>query len=599
MITDKHLAHTPNLLSIRNKQKNKRKMETNRVYNLPGSRMRDLNINRQELAPMDQSGQHPNQYSSPSLSYESASPVQQVGGSERSSYNGQQHAEGLEKTDIQPLQDEDRTQALERLVWKFKSELEAERTEKEYYQSKANEYYAALCDRDPRLIAERQRRAQAPELATAVNTASSPFAVHSPDAVSHVSPLTSSTSSPAVLFVSAPSALHSSAHASAMPPPPIVSSSDSRQIAGPSATSSSAPRQSAVPSVAFLPDPREQAVPSATRSSAPRHTAVQSVTTLPNPGQAAGPSATRQFAPYQRAECSETCAPASSPTALPAVARLSAPLGPAFPIAAPPAPPILIDLTIDKSSSCSPSRSQKRKRAPEQESDDEGFNERRRILSKSFDWMRPKDRPNFQKKNPYQADSTGNDTEYHQYDYDVGQADQKSPMTQRRARAPPPASAQLSDSVENTHSHHLTRKSKTNYEKRQETAKSRRQAEARKRLKIKKKQINNVASGEKTQGQEAEDYEAMADKMEAELEKETEDAVKQEQEAKDYEAMADEMEAELEKESEYADTQRQKAEDYEALGEEMEADLEKELEVEYLDEIAQEIENWFDESSST
>lgn len=200
------------------------------------------------------------------------------------------------------------------------------------------------------------------------------------------------------------------------------------------------------------------------------------------------------LAPHQTAVASLTRSPAPSHTAGTAVASVSAPPGPASPAAA---PPIFVDLTIDKSPSCSPSRAQKRERSPEQESY-EGVNARKKMLSKSLDWMKPKDRPNLQKKNPYQADSTGLDTEYDDYDYDLGQARRESLLPQIQAPAHSPASAKPSDVLENQNSNHRTRKANTR--KRQETAKTRDKAEALEKLKTKKKQIMNATTAEKTQG---------------------------------------------------------------------------------------------------
>ena len=438
-------------------------------------------MNSQKLASMDQNGQRPYQYSSPSF-YESATSGQQLGVSEKRGYDGQ-HGEDQERVQIQPERGAERIRALEKLVMSLKNQLDEEKTEKQYYKGKAMEFYKKLCMHDPRMLAECQRRAQVTQLAAAAaaaaNVATSPSAPTYSAAVLPGFRLPASPSSATVPSVPAPSALLSSAKASAIPP---------------SVASSSTPRQTAVPVV--------------TRSPAPSHTDV------------------------------------------PAVARLSAPLGPASPVAA---PPIFIDLTIDKSPSCSPSRSQKRKRDPEQESD-EGSNARKKILAKSFDWMKPKDRPNFQTKNPYQHESTGFDTESDQYDYGPGQARQESPLPQSQAPAHPPASVKLSDFLENQHSNARTRK--TNTRKRQETAKTRRQEEARERLKTKKKQIMNAATAEKPEEQEAEDYEAIGDEMEAELEKETEDVDK----------MAKEMEAELE------------------------------MEAEDVDKVAEEMENWLEQS---
>lgn len=497
-------------------------------------------MNSQKLASMDQNGQRPYQYSSPSF-YESATSGQQLGVSEKRGYNGQ-HGEDQERNQIQPERGAERIRALEKLVMSLKNQLDEEKTEKQYYKGKAMEFYKKLCMHDPRMLAECQRRAQVTQLAAAAaaaaaNAATSPSAPTYSAAVLPGFRLPASPSSATVPSVPAPSALLSSAKASAIPPS-VASSSTPRQTAVPPVTP---PRQTAIPPVTSSPYQREKAAPPATRPSAPRQTAVPSVTSSYDPRQTAVPSATRSFAPRQTAVPSVSRSPAPSHTDVPAVARLSAPLGPASPVAA---PPIFIDLTIDKSPSCSPSRSQKRKRDPEQNSD-EGSNARKKILAKSFDWMKPKDRPNFQTKNPYQHVSTGFDTESDQYDYGLGQARQESPLPQSQAPAHPPASVKLSDFLENQHSNARTRK--TNTRKHRETAKTRRQEEARERLKTKKKQIMNAATAEKT-----EDYEAIGDEMEAELEKETEDVDK----------MAKEMEAELEMEAEDVDKMAEEMENW-------------------------------------
>lgn len=490
-------------------------METNRAYNHPVSRKGGA------FMSMDQNGQRPYQYSSPSF-YESATAGRQLGVFEKYGYNGQ-HGEGQERNQIQPERGAERIRALEKLVMSLKTQLDEEKTEKQYYKGKAMEFYKKLCMHDPRMLAECQRRAQVTQLAAAAaaaNAASSPSAPTYSAALLPSFRSPASPSSAALPSVPSPSALLSSAKASAIPP-----------------------------SVASSPTPRQTAVRPVTPPPAPRETAIPPVTFSSNPRQPAVPSATSSFAPHQTAVHSVTRSPAPSPTAAPAVAHLSTPLGPASPVAA---PPIFIDLTIEKSPSCSPSRSQKRKRAPEQESD-EGFNARKKILSKSFDWMKPKDRPNFQTKNPYQPESTGFETESDQYDYGLGQARQENLLPQSQAPAHPPASVRLSDFLGTQHSNTRTRK--TNTRKRQETAKTRRQEEARERLKTKKKQIMNVATAEKTEGQEAEDYDAIGEEMEAELEKETEDVDK----------MAEEMEAEL----------GMKAEDVDKMVEEMENWLEQ------------------------
>ena len=249
--------------------------------------------------------------------------------------------------------------------------------------------------------------------------------------------------------------------------------------------------------------------------------------------------------PCQTAVPSVSPSPAPSHTAVPAVTRLCAPLGSASPVAA---SPIFIDLTIDKTPLSSPTKSEKRKRTLEQESE-EGNNLRKKILTKGFDWMKPQDRPNFQKKNPYQPKPTRSEspsgidpmetdnTDSLQNGPDLGQPGQERPLAPSQAAAHPPASATLPKSPSSKRSPPCSRRG---YSKKQPaTARGQRQNEARERLKTKRNEIilkQNAATAEKTEEQEAEDYGAMGEELEAELEKDAEDIDK----------MAEEMENGLE-----------------------------------------------------
>ena len=238
--------------------------------------------------------------------------------------------------------------------------------------------------------------------------------------------------------------------------------------------------------------------------------------------------------------------PAPSPTAVPAVTHLCAPLDSASQVAA---SPILIDLTIDKTPLSSPTKPEKRKRTLEQENE-EGNNLRKKILTKGFEWMKPQDRPNFQKRNPYQPKPTRSEspsgidpmetdkqppTDSLQNDHDLGQPGQERPLAPSQAAANPPASATLPNSPGSKRSPPCSRRG---YSKRQQaTVRGQRQNEARERLKTKKNEIilqQNAATAETTEEQEAEDYEAMGEELEAEFERDAEDIGKMAEEMENW-----------------------------------------------------------------
>lgn len=189
---------------------------------------------------------------------------------------------------------------------------------------------------------------------------------------------------------------------------------------------------------------------------------------------------------------------------------------------------------------------QKRKWASEQERQ-AGDHLRKNILTKKFEWMEPKDRPNFKIRNPYKPldiDPTENEqypTQALHYDHDLGQASQEPPLAPSQAPSHLPALAKLPNPKKNKPSGG-PRSRRLNNDKLGGNAKTQSMSEARERMKAKKKQIareQNAAMAEKTLEQEAEDNETMAAEMEAWLEQE---------QPEDNEMMAAEMEAMLEQE---------------------------------------------------
>lgn len=191
-----------------------------------------------------------------------------------------------------------------------------------------------------------------------------------------------------------------------------------------------------------------------------------------------------------------------------------------------------IDLTLDETPPSSPP-SENRKRALEQESQ-AGYHLRKKILTKTFEWMEPKDRPNFKKRNPYkpeptslerplEIDSTETDKPYPedslQFDHNLGQTSQEPPLTASQAPAHPPASAKLLNPQKNKPSKPRTRK--PNNEKAQATTMAQQQDEGRERMETTEEQ--NATAAEKTQEQAVEDYGAMEAERGAILEEGAED----------------------------------------------------------------------------
>lgn len=192
-----------------------------------------------------------------------------------------------------------------------------------------------------------------------------------------------------------------------------------------------------------------------------------------------------------------------------------------------------IDLTLDETPPSSPT-SQKRKRAPEQEGQS-GDHLRKKILTKPFEWMEPKDRPNYKQRNPYKLDPTSSErplnldptetdgpypTDSPQYDHYLGQASPEPSLSPSQAPAHPPASAKLP----NPQKIGRPGTRKPNSKKSQATGKAQRLDKARGRMNTKKQQViqeQNTPTAGKTRGQEAEDYGAKGAETEAIMEGET------------------------------------------------------------------------------
>lgn len=148
--------------------------------------------------------------------------------------------------------------------------------------------------------------------------------------------------------------------------------------------------------------------------------------------------------------------------------------------------------------------------------------------------MKPEDRPNFEKRNPYKPSPSSferpldiDPTEIHEqyptqalhYDHDLGQACQEPLLVPNQAPTHPPAPAKLPNPKKNKPSG--PRVHRPNKDKPEGDVRTQRISEARERMKTKKKQIvreQNAIAAEKAVEQEAEDCETMAAEMEAMLE---------------------------------------------------------------------------------
>lgn len=438
--------------------------------NDPGSRKRTCIGNGQALARVDQNVLRPHQYNSTSA-YKSATSKRQICIPEQVDYT-EQYEETQGKHQIQPRWVVNRIRALEHEVIHLQRQLYQAKKEKDYYKCKTMDFYKKLCMHEPAMLAKYQQKVL---IAANLNTAPSPSASISSDTAPSVFRSPVPPSSDAVTSVPSPSALTSSAKTSAIP-------------------------------YQFSPSPL--AVPSVTHLSAPLLSA-------------AVPSATYQAAAPTPA--SSHCMPNSTSSVA--------------------ASALYIDLTLEKTPLVSPT-SQKRKWAPEQESQ-VGDQLRKKILTKAFQWMEPKDRPNFKKRNPYKPEpnsfespleidptetSKGYPTDSLQYDYNLGQASQEPPFVPSQAPAHPLASAKLQNPQKNKLSKHEKRK--PNNKKPQLTTRAQRQGEARERIITKRKQIiqeQNATTVDKSQEQEAENFETTGAELEAMLEEDIEDLFGQEE----------------------------------------------------------------------
>lgn len=486
-------------LSISKEEKRKRDMENNEAYIIePGHRERArLRGGGQTLVPVQQRGPWPHQYKTSSNRQSPAFNQQQAGIPGQFRRTGQ-YAEAPMGNQEHPRQDSGRIRALEAQVATLSQQLQDEEREKNYYKYKTSQFYLRLCLHEPGMSAQQRRTAE--KLLVTHLTPPTLTAIPSVTIPSDSGP---SALLPSVLssFVPAPSAATLSVHHPSIPHSSIPHPSTTRVAASrpsahpPPAPTSSAPRP-------FAPPPSAPP-PTTHRSSAPR------------------PSAPRQGTFLSSNPSRHTPRSASPVTA-------SA---------------LHIDLTIDDSPP-SPRTSQKRKWASEEERQ-AGDHLRKNILTKKFEWMEPKDRPNFKNRNPYKPldlDPTEHE-QYHtqalHYDHDLGQANQEPPLAPSQAPAHLPAWAKLPNPKISQPSGPRARR--LDKDELGGNARAQSMSEAQERMKAKKKQItreHNAAMAEKTLEQEVGENET-ATGMEAPLEQE---------ESEDNETMAAEMEAWLEQE---------------------------------------------------
>ena len=141
----------------------------------------------------------------------------------------------------------------------------------------------------------------------------------------------------------------------------------------------------------------------------------------------------------------------------------------------------------------SPHTSQKRKWASDEERQ-AGDHLRKNILTKKFEWMEPKDRPNFTNRNPYKPldlDPTEHEqypTQALHYYHDLGQASQEPPLAPSQAPAHLPALAKLPNPKISQPSGPRARR--LNKDELGGNARAESMSEARERMKAKKKQID-------------------------------------------------------------------------------------------------------------
>lgn len=469
-------------LSISKEEKRNRNMESNEAYTIEPGYRERARLGADQTLVPIDQGGPWPHQYDTSSNRESPAFSQQAGIPGQYDRTGQ-YAEAQVGNQRHPCQDSGRIQTLMGQIDTLSQQLQQERREKNYYKLKTLEFYLRLCIHEPGMPAGHRRRAE-----TLLVTDSTP-----PTFTPISSVTIPSDSRPSALL---PSAVLSASHPFAPPPSAATPFVPHPSIPHPSIHHTSTTR----PSASRPSSSRPSALPPpAPRPSAPRHGAVLS----------SAPS-----------RCT---------------------LGSASPVTA---SALHIDLTIDDTPPSSPTP-QKRKWAPEHERQ-AGDHLRKNILRKKFEWMEPKDRPNFKNTNPYKPldiDPTEQEqypTQALHYDHDLGQASQEPPLASSQAPAYLPAPAKLPNPKINKPSGPRARR--LNKDKLEGNAKTQSMSEARERMKAKKKQIAREQSAimaGKSSEQEAEDYETMAAEMEAELEQE---------EPEDNEMMAAEMEAMLEQE---------------------------------------------------
>lgn len=333
-------------LSISKEEKRKQNLESNEAYTIePGYRERARLGDDQTPVPIDQGGPRPRQYET-SSNRESPASSQQAG------IPGQydrtvQYSEAQVGNQRHLGQDSGRIQTLMGQIGTLSQQLQQEQRKKNYYKLKTLEFYLRLCIHEPGMPAGHRRRAE-----TILVTDSTP------PTFTQISSVTiPSDSRPSALL---PSAVLSASHPFAPPPSAATPSVPHPSIPHPSIPHPSIPRPSTTRPSASRP--------SASRPSAPPPPAHRSY--------APRPSAPRHGAVLSSAP--SRCTPGS-----------------ASPVTA---SALHIDLTIDDTPPSSHT-SQKRKWASEQERQ-AGDHLRKNILRKKFEWMEPKDRPNFKNRNP-------------------------------------------------------------------------------------------------------------------------------------------------------------------------------------------------------
>lgn len=474
-------------------------------YNGSGFRKRACIGDGHARSHVDQKDPRPHQHNTSSI-YESTASSQRIDIPEQRGHS--EKGTGVQtKSQAEPMNHVDRIRILEKTVVYLHGELNKEKKEKEYYRSKTMDLYLKLCVHEPAMMAEYRQRAF---------QASNPNAAPSPSA-----PI--------------PSATITSDFRSRVPPSSVAVPPEFRPPVPPSSAAvPSGYRWPILPSSAAVPSSFRSPVPpsSVAVPSAPPPSALARIPAIPHqstPCPLAVPSASRLSAPL--ASAAVTSVPYQAEVPEPASSHCTP--GSASPM---PASALYIDLTLDKTTPSMTPTSQKRKRGPEEDRQ-VGDNLRKKILTKTFKWMEPKDRPNFKKSNPFkpeptsferplEVDPTGTEELYSDspYDHNMAQVSQEPPLEPSRAPAHPPTLAKLPNPPKNKPSR--PRKDKTNAKSPQAATRAWRRESARERMITKKKQINqeqNAIMAGNPQEQEPEDFEKTGTEMEAMLEEEGED----------------------------------------------------------------------------